>query len=201
MQTTAMPDSNLRYAEIAGFPRYLAGSDGGIWVLLRGGRRWARLKARRSSNGYLNVNLHGKGPSRCDSVHALILEAFVGPRPPGHHACHNNGDRTDNRPENLRWDTVAGNCADKKAHGTHVEGGSVGTSVLSDDQVMETRRRYAAGERSRSIQADFPIGRTEFWNIVWGKRWSHLPVLWKKPGELVDAHNPDLASPAEARLR
>lgn len=34
-------------------------------------------------------------------------------------ACHNNGDCTDNRLLNLRWDTVSANHLDKVIHGTH----------------------------------------------------------------------------------
>lgn len=52
-------------------------------------------------------------------VHKLVLEAFVGPRPPGLEACHNNGDGTDNRVSNLRWDTHKANMADQFKHGTN----------------------------------------------------------------------------------
>lgn len=51
-------------------------------------------------------------------VHKLVLEAFVGPRPPGMEACHNNGDGCDNRLSNLRWDTHRANMADQFEHGT-----------------------------------------------------------------------------------
>jgi len=33
--------------------------------------------------------------------------------------CHNDGDRSNNCVENLRWDTRLGNCQDIIAHGTH----------------------------------------------------------------------------------
>ena len=52
------------------------------------------------------------------TIHSLVLEAFVGPRPEGYVACHNNGIPTDNRAENLRWDTQANNNNDKITHGT-----------------------------------------------------------------------------------
>lgn len=45
-------------------------------------------------------------------VHHLVLEAFVGPRPPGMEACHFDGNAQNNRLENLRWGTSAENKAD-----------------------------------------------------------------------------------------
>ncbi|MFV8232317.1 NUMOD4 motif-containing HNH endonuclease [Mycolicibacterium fortuitum] len=52
-------------------------------------------------------------------VHHLVAESFLGPRPGGVDICHNNGDPTDNRLENLRYDTRSGNNLDQVAHGTH----------------------------------------------------------------------------------
>lgn len=50
-------------------------------------------------------------------VHRLVLEAFVGPCPPGMEACHWDGDPTNNRVDNLRWDTPSANQHDKKHQG------------------------------------------------------------------------------------
>lgn len=52
-------------------------------------------------------------------VHRLVLLAFVGPAPKGMVCCHLNGDGTDNRLENLRWDTPSNNQRDSMLHGTH----------------------------------------------------------------------------------
>lgn len=65
------------------------------------------------------VRLSRDGKPRRRRVHTLVLEAFVGPCPAGMEGCHNNGDPTDNRPGNLRWDTRSSNQADAVAHGTH----------------------------------------------------------------------------------
>lgn len=37
------------------------------------------------------------------TVHRLVAEAFIGPRPDGHDVNHKNFDRTDNRTENLEY--------------------------------------------------------------------------------------------------
>jgi hypothetical protein len=54
-------------------------------------------------------------------VHRLVLEAFVGPCPPGMEACHGIGGREDNRLTNLRWDTHLANVADTVRQGNKVE--------------------------------------------------------------------------------
>ena len=66
--------------------------------------------------GHQVVGLTGK---RKFLVHVLVLEAFVGPRPDGMVCCHNDGDATNNRVENLRWDTYVENNKDLVRHGTH----------------------------------------------------------------------------------
>lgn len=53
-------------------------------------------------------------------VHVLVAEAFHGARPAG---CtdtrHLNGDKSDNRPENLRFGSRSENELDKVRHGAH----------------------------------------------------------------------------------
>jgi hypothetical protein len=51
-------------------------------------------------------------------VHILVLNAFTGPCPPGMEGCHSNGDATNNRLDNLRWDTHISNVQDSIRHGT-----------------------------------------------------------------------------------
>ena len=69
------------------------------------------------SGGYPEVNLSHNGRKRVVTVHTLVLEAFVGPRPARAAACHFDGDPTNNRLENLRWDSHAANGRDRVRHG------------------------------------------------------------------------------------
>lgn len=93
-----------------------------VSTLHHGGRRIEPGGIRRLADhkfGYKLVLLsHGKRRVM-KQVHSLVLEAFVGPRPPGMVTCHNNGDPADNRLENLRWDTQSNNLFDAVRHGTH----------------------------------------------------------------------------------
>lgn len=69
--------------------------------------------------GYLRISLRKDGKSHHFRVHRLVLEAFVGPCPEGTEACHGDGDRSNNRLENLRWDTKSENQYDRVRHGNH----------------------------------------------------------------------------------
>ncbi|HEY2088702.1 MAG TPA: NUMOD4 motif-containing HNH endonuclease [Mycobacterium sp.] len=70
------------------------------------------------NNGRVLVNLTMNGKTRLKQVSVLVAEAFIGTRPEGMWCCHNNGDATNNRPENLRWDTPSANYHDMARHGT-----------------------------------------------------------------------------------
>ena len=109
--------------EIPRFSGYLIGNDGSVWTLKRKGgndrgpgRRVnpRRLKTHRNGSGYATVNLDLAGKVRSVRVHRLVLEAFVGPSPPGYCGCHYpDTKKSNNRIENLRWDSPAENAKDR----------------------------------------------------------------------------------------
>jgi NUMOD4 motif/HNH endonuclease len=104
------------FGRVRSLPRVVVGGPHGTYSVAG---RELKLTSRRS-DGYLVVNLHGgRGCSRTWPVHQLALLAFVGPRPAGYEGCHTNGDRTNNRIENLRYGSRSENNRDAVRHGTH----------------------------------------------------------------------------------
>jgi len=77
------------------------------------------LKLVPDTHGYLTVTLCRNGTGERGYVHRLVLLAFVGAPLPGLEGCHNDGDCTNNRLGNLRWDTSAANSQDAVLHGTN----------------------------------------------------------------------------------
>ncbi len=75
------------------------------------------LKPHLDRYGYEYVAL-GK-PWGQGKVHLLVARAFHGDRPSGFETRHLDGDRSNNRPENLRYGTKSENSLDAIAHGTH----------------------------------------------------------------------------------
>lgn len=66
----------------------------------------------RSNTGYLMVALSKDGVVEDWYIHRLVLTTFRGDPQPGEEGCHGNDIRTDNRLENLRWDTHHANVHD-----------------------------------------------------------------------------------------
>lgn len=79
-------------------------------------RGWIKQQNDQASS--VQVALRCDGRTHEKRVHRLVLTAFLGPPPPGQEGCHNDGDPTNNRLSNLRWDTHAANVADSVRHGT-----------------------------------------------------------------------------------
>ena len=66
--------------------------------------------------GHLSISLRRNRARLERRVHQVVLLAFVGPCPEGQEVRHMNGDPTDNRLENLRYDTKRANTLDRALH-------------------------------------------------------------------------------------
>lgn len=72
--------------------------------------------------GYMYVSLPTQQPdARAQrlTVHLIIAETFLGPRPAGLEVRHLNGNNQDNRASNLTYGTRSQNAHDRVRHGTN----------------------------------------------------------------------------------
>ncbi|NBW18366.1 MAG: hypothetical protein EBR82_61365 [Caulobacteraceae bacterium] len=105
-------------------------------ITTRGGVSIKKIVAK---NGYECVNLTGGGKRRQELVHRLVLLSFIGEPEKGRQACHNDGVRHNNKLQNLRWDSISGNHADKKKHGTWQIGEKNPYAKLTNQQAREIK--------------------------------------------------------------
>lgn len=77
------------------------------------------MKPTPTKRGYWAVRLCKEGKGRTIYVHRIVLEAFVGPRPPGMEGCHWDGVTKNNSLANLRWDTPQANVQDNHRLGVY----------------------------------------------------------------------------------
>ena len=127
----------------------------------------------RDSSGYLRVTLWRDGKEHNLGVHILVLETFVGPRPPGNEARHVlNNNRSDCRLENLAWGTPKQNAADRKVHGTENTGSRNGAARLTEKQVQEIRQARCAGKiEQRELASRYGVGESTISRILRGSHW------------------------------
>lgn len=119
---------------------------------------------------YARVVLMRDGQRSERTVHSLVLEAFVGPRPEGFVCRHLNGDSRDNSLGNLAWGTQAENIRDKRRHGTMACGERVGSAKLTWAIVREIRSspEVTATEWSRQLPG---ISRRAIAYVKSGETW------------------------------
>lgn len=140
-----------------------------------------RLMRQAPREGYPSVCLYKDDGGSMALVHSLVLRAFVGPRPTGMQACHNDGSRNNNRLENLRWDSPAGNNADKARHGTSNRGSAHNMAKLSADDIHWMRRGDIHGLRQSDLAERFGVTAGHISDIARGRAWAHLPGEWVYP--------------------
>lgn len=111
----------------------------------------------------------GRADKRWRTVHQLVMEAFVGPRPQGQEVCHNANNLSASL-SNLRYDTRSNNARDQWRHGT-MQHGATHPSAKFSDALLERVRR-AKGTVS-AIAERFRMSRTHVWNVRNSKRRGH----------------------------
>lgn len=79
------------------------------------------------------------------SVHRLVLETFVGPKPENAEECrHLDGCPSNNRLSNLAWGSKVENYADRRLHGTANDGERHGHATLTNELVLQIYRSELA---------------------------------------------------------
>ena len=151
----------MRWRPVAGYPGYEVSESGSV----RGPR--GVLAKTPNDGGYLRVKLAIGDQRRNVLVHLIVLRAFVGPAPSArHHGAHGNGDRRDNRLENLAWKTPEENEADKHAAGT----APAGFSGHRRTDVAQVRRLLSEGLSYARVGLRIGLHRSSVSRIARGLR-------------------------------
>lgn len=132
-------------------------------------------------NGYRGVTFSVESRTTTMSVHRIMWEAFHAPIPAGMQINHINGDKTDNRLDNLELCTAKEN----HAHMRHVlkrrqvvpepkRGSANAFAKLDEDKVRQILDRLAAGEVAKKIAPDFGVYWTVIYKIKNKEAWAHV---------------------------
>ncbi len=124
------------------------------------------LKPGTHRKGYLTVVLCMDGQRKTCKVHALVLEAFVGPRPSGLVCDHRDANKQNNHASNLHWISYAENA---------LRGGAHHKAKLDERDVVEIRNRHAQGGVTQTVlAAEFGVSGESVSLILSRKTWKHI---------------------------
>lgn len=131
--------------------------------------KWLRQKL--GINGYCAVSLAKNGVVCRMHIHRLVAEAWVPKQDAAKtlHVNHKNGEKLDNRADNLEWVTPSENTR----HAYEI-GKKKATRKLNDDQRAEVLRRITSGDRIRQIAKDFDMCPSQIYAIRRGQ-------IYKRP--------------------
>jgi hypothetical protein len=135
-------------------------------------------KTKRIGQGYVGVNLVLNGKHRTQYVHRMVLEAFAGDAP-GRQASHINGDRTDNRLDNLAWETVKQNAARRRSHGTS---GAGQTNAMAKLRLLQAVAIKHSSDAARTLAERFGVTVATINDIRAGRTWGG--VGWTRINKL-----------------
>lgn len=165
----------IRWKEIPGYDgRYRVSDTGQIASNALG--KWAIIRQSADGVGYRKVTLKLRRKATTRRVHRFVAEAFL-PNPEKHPTVnHKNGDKADNRVDNLEWATQKTNNDHALAKGLNVKarGERIGTAKLTASKVLEIRRKLAEGQPQRALAAEYGVYHATIGWIATRRSWKHI---------------------------
>ena len=167
--------NNERWKDIIGYEGYYqVSSHGRVKSLSRkvnGGNNIRNtkeiiLKQKPNKYGYSRIILGFEGNLKAKNVHRLVAEAFIDNTLNKPCVNHIDGDKFNNKLENLEWCTYKENVI--HAISTGLTDGK-NNAILSKEQVVKIRELLKKGWRQKDIAASFNISKTTVGNINTGK--------------------------------
>ncbi|AKU43400.1 HNH endonuclease [Bacillus phage Silence] len=125
-----------RWKLVEGYEDYKISSEGRVMSLKAGKERI--LKQFPNERGYMRINLMKKSKLKQVFVHRLVAYAFIGEVKKGYEVNHKNGDKTNNRLENLEIITSSENTL----HSCYVLGGLVKAVYMLDKNDFSILKEY-----------------------------------------------------------
>jgi hypothetical protein len=177
-------DPPTEWRQIPSYPGYFASRDGKI----RGkrGRIMKPVSDKRFPPGwYPRLTVQTEAGEKNVCVHVLVCEAFHGARPSSNHCvAHNDGNAAIVHADNLRWATYKENSEDMVRHGHSLVGEKNPRARLTESDVREIRRIYAASKidgrvkpgTRQELAAQFCVNLTLIKDVVAHRSWRHIHV-------------------------
>lgn len=110
-------------------------------------------------------------------IHTLVCKHFLVKPNDGktYWTNHKDGNKLNNRIENLEWLTPRGNCIHAQLTGlNNTRGSNHGMSKLTEPKVLEIRKLRSNGMLLKEIAVIYGVSRTQIGAVVSGENWGWL---------------------------
>lgn len=128
------------------------------------------LKPKISKYGYLEVSLHKEGKLSTKRVNRLVATAFINNVNNYPQVNHIDGDKLNNKVDNLEW--VSNSMNQLHAHKTglkrSLKGENSNRAILTNEKVLEMKNKYKSGSKIKDLHKEFGIKYTTCWHIIKG---------------------------------
>lgn len=148
-------------------------------------RFWAKVEKAKGNDCWewiayrnaLGYGVFGVGGHRTMLAHRVSFTLTYGEIPADRIVCHKCNVPSCVRPDHLYLGTHASNAADCIRAGRKPiwRGESHPRAKLTACQVAEIRQRYAAGVGILQLANDYPVGKSQIWNIASRREWNEYP--------------------------
>ncbi|QDL90380.1 HNH endonuclease [Paroceanicella profunda] len=182
-------DDRRAAVPIPDFAGYFVGPAGHVWSAHRKGRTpkdahspwldsadWRPLHPWRDHEGYLHHTLVCSGGIERQRIalHILVATAFIGPRPEGLVVAHLDGDKSNNRADNLAYVSQRENIEHKRMHGTMACGDRSHLSRMTDHQCLRMLDCLRVGYSRREVAGAFGVSVAHVAALKTGRIRKHL---------------------------
>lgn len=158
---------------------YAITEDGKVWSHPKKGKgahngRWLRQGV--DSRGYFQVAFKIRGKVSLYLVHRLVAKAFIPGFDPAKDVNHKDGNKLNNRVDNLEWCTRSENIRHAYNIGLRrpPKGSLNGNAKLSEDDVKSIRRMLRAGASQKTLCERYGVSSQSLSNIALRKSWRHI---------------------------
>lgn len=162
-------DSEI-WLPIIGHDGYEVSSFGRVSVIKDGNRI---IRKPNSATHYLSVSFRkrpGDNSQKSRTIHSLVAEAFIGPRPLGSVIRHLDGNRYNNNANNLTYGTSVENVYDDIKHKVR-SGRNNGRSIFDERHVALIRLLLDKGAGTSELARLLGVSIGTIHAIKTGKNW------------------------------
>lgn len=165
----------MEIKKIPGYENYTINTNGEIFS--SDGKKMKQM-FRNKHRKYLCVHLFNGEKYKTFSVHSLVLQSFIGPRPKNYDGAHLDGNPQNNSLSNLSWVSKKENCNHRDIHNTTARGSNHGKSKITEEDVIWLRNNYVTINRSCTNIVEISKKVNLHWKtarrIIAGESWKHV---------------------------